>query len=572
MTFHGSAPLCRDSRHEHNRRPSCSLAAAAVLACLAAPPANAGAILTGDAAVLGSQLYVGDTVTGSLLVNGGSVLDGTVGSPPIPAFNQVIIGASSAGNGSVTVDGAGSKLITSGPSSLVGIMVGQAGVGTLAVTNGAAVTTQHVRSAAQVGSSASIIVSDGSSLQGAGVFNVADGGSATMTISGASKVNAQTMLLGTNAGGNGRLTVTGIGSALDLVTGSSPATSRAFLGVGATQTGRLDILAGAKVTLDAAPSSAGGGSFGVNVGGGNAGAAFAGSHGTLVIDGSGSELRLKGTDPSAQIGRTGFGTMSITNGAKFIVEDTTSINSVASVGRAIGSTGIANVIGSGSEWQAGRRLRIGEESGGAAGGTGTVNVADGGVIRAPLITVGRASPVTGGGGTLTGNGTLIGNLTNQGVIAPGSSPGAMSVLGNITLAADGLVRIELAGTDVALGQHDQLNAYDNPGTTTTEGRITLGGRIDIDLLHDYMPTAGSFFDIFTGLDIVDGTVAYDLPALAAGLSWSHSLIDLDGGREALRLSVTGAAVPIPGTLALLLGGLLAIRLGGRPVRALQHLI
>jgi len=554
-----TAPLvsCRSCGNPGSRRFAPSLIAAAVLACLAAAPASAGAILSGDAAVVGDLLGIGNTTSGGLTIDAGTALHGASGSATIPAFNQIIIGASASGNGSVRVDGLGSTLTTSGPSSLIGISVGQAGTSALTVSNGGSVSTPHLLSAGQTGSSASILVERASRLSSAAVLNIADSGRASATVSGGSVVNAQTTILGTGIDGNGWLTVTGAGSTFNLTTGTSPSTSRAFLGIGGRGTGQMDILDGAKVTLDAAPSTAGGGSFGVNVGGSNAGAAFATSRGNLKIDGAGSELRLKGTDPSAQIGRSGHGTLSITNGGKFIVDDTTNINSVAFVGRATGSTGIANVIGAGSEWQAGRRLRIGEEVGGAAGGTGTVNVADGGVIRAPLITVGKADPVTGGGGTLTGNGTLIGNLTNQGVIAPGSSPGAMSVLGNITLAADGLVKIELAGTEVALGQYDQLNAYDNRDTTAIEGRITLGGRIDVDLLGTYAPIAGSFFDIFTGLDIVDGPVAYDLPSLGGGLGWSHELVTLDGGREALRLSVVGAAVPIPGTLSLLLGGLFA---------------
>jgi len=346
---------------------------------------------------------------------------------------------------------------------------------------------------------------------------------------------------------------------LELASGATPVFSRAFLGVGMQGHGQLDILAGGKVRLEAAVAS---GSFGVNVGGNNS--VGPSSHGVLNIDGVGSELRLTGLDPSTAIGRNGTGVMTITHGGRLIVEDTTSTNATAFVGRAVGSSGTVHVSGADSLWQVGRQLRIGQESGGAPGGTGIVDVSDGGTIRAVVVRTG-ASNAGIGGGTLMGNGTVIGNIVNQGKLAPGNSPGALSVYGDVTLDPVGLLEIDMAGTGIAPSQFDQLNVFDNPDTSAIEGRIVLGGRLNVVLGGGFAPSAGDTFNVLTALDIVEqNPPLFELPSLGGGLQWEHALVDLGNGREALRLTVT--AVPEPGTMALFAAGL-AVVLGRRRLGA-----
>ena len=59
-----------------------------------------------------------------------------------------------------------------------------------------------------------------------------------------------------------------------------------------------------------------------------------------------------------------------------------------------------------------------------------------GVLNTPSLSV---AP----GGALGGTGTLNGNLTNNGVVAPGNSPGIMTVNGNYTQAAGGTLQIQV---------------------------------------------------------------------------------------------------------------------------------
>lgn len=79
-------------------------------------------------------------------------------------------------------------------------------------------------------------------------------------------------------------------------------------------------------------------------------------------------------------------------------------------------------------------------------------------------------------GTLTGTGTFRGNLLNDsGTVAPGSSPGTMTIEGNFTLAGSGILDIEIGG--FTAGTFDLL------GITGTA--YLSGGTIDFSFLSGY---------------------------------------------------------------------------------------
>ena len=69
-----------------------------------------------------------------------------------------------------------------------------------------------------------------------------------------------------------------------------------------------------------------------------------------------------------------------------------------------------------------------------------------------------ASTVSIAGGTLAGTGTVFGPLSMTsagGSVAPGTSPGQLTVDDNVTFNANGSVNVELNGTTVGT-QYDQL--------------------------------------------------------------------------------------------------------------------
>lgn len=96
-------------------------------------------------------------------------------------------------------------------------------------------------------------------------------------------------------------------------------------------------------------------------------------------------------------------------------------------------------------------------------------------------------------GTIKGPGTLVNaNFTNVGTIAPGSSPGILSVTGNFT--NQGTLQIELGGTTAGTG-YDRL---------AVSGNVTLGGTLVITKLPAFTLSPGQTFTFVTG-SAVTGT-------------------------------------------------------------------
>ncbi len=87
------------------------------------------------------------------------------------------------------------------------------------------------------------------------------------------------------------------------------------------------------------------------------------------------------------------------------------------------------------------------------------------------------------GGFMSGNGTLVGTLTNKGTISPGNSPGTLSVVGSFTQTASGNYLAEIA----SLSSYDKIAVTGNPGTAN------LAGTISPVLLGGYRPLANTVF-------------------------------------------------------------------------------
>jgi uncharacterized protein with beta-barrel porin domain len=62
------------------------------------------------------------------------------------------------------------------------------------------------------------------------------------------------------------------------------------------------------------------------------------------------------------------------------------------------------------------------------------------------------------GGTLAGNGTINGNVINNGRVSPGDAPGTLTV-NSYTQAGNGTLLIDIAGTSA--GQSSVLNVLGN---------------------------------------------------------------------------------------------------------------
>lgn len=111
------------------------------------------------------------------------------------------------------------------------------------------------------------------------------------------------------------------------------------------------------------------------------------------------------------------------------------------------------------------------------------------------------------GSTLSGSGSLTGDLVNAGCVSPGESPAILTIDGDYTQLSTGTLEIELGGTTAGTG-YDQL---------AVTGSAILGGTLRVILLPGFEPQAGQVFDIIT---YGTGTYEFDtenLPELPGGL-------------------------------------------------------
>ena len=114
------------------------------------------------------------------------------------------------------------------------------------------------------------------------------------------------------------------------------------------------------------------------------------------------------------------------------------------------------------------------------------------------------------GGTLKGKGTITGNVFNGGTVAPGLSPGTLTVAGNYSQTAAGTLAVEINGLTAGT-QYDQL---------VVNGTVALAGALAVT--SGFTPSAGDGFAIlvndasdaitgdFTGLP--ESSVVTALPA------------------------------------------------------------
>ncbi len=147
-------------------------------------------------------------------------------------------------------------------------------------------------------------------------------------------------------------------------------------------------------------------------------------------------------------------------------------------------------------------------------GSGTLN------INNRLIS-GVGGSVVGNGGTISGDGTVGGNLSNHAVLAPGNSPGILSVDGNYTQSAGGTLEIELASNGGVAGtDHDRL---------AVTLAASLDGTLDLQLDGGYTPTIG---DSFVGI-VTAGALSGKFATA------SNVVID---GRRGVAVTYTGTTV------------------------------
>jgi len=91
------------------------------------------------------------------------------------------------------------------------------------------------------------------------------------------------------------------------------------------------------------------------------------------------------------------------------------------------------------------------------------------------------------GGSLVGNGTIAGTVDNHAVVAPGASPGTLTINGDYVQAPDGTLDIQLGGTTAGT-EYDRL---------IVSGTVTLDGTLNVSTINSFVPAIGNQFQIFT---------------------------------------------------------------------------
>ena len=97
------------------------------------------------------------------------------------------------------------------------------------------------------------------------------------------------------------------------------------------------------------------------------------------------------------------------------------------------------------------------------------------------------------GHTLTGSGLWAGPLINSGVVAPGESPGVLSVQ-SFEQASGATLKVEIGGTNAGAGQSNPLDGHDQ---VAVSGQARLAGILSLDFINDFRPSAGQVFDVMT---------------------------------------------------------------------------
>ena len=138
-------------------------------------------------------------------------------------------------------------------------------------------------------------------------------------------------------------------------------------------------------------------------------------------------------------------------------------------------------------------------------------------------------------GLLKGTGTVEGNVVSAGTVAPGSSPGKLTINGDYTQSRDGSLQIEIGGVTEG-DQYDALNVT---------GLAIVSGALNVSLVNGFHPAAGQQFDIFDWGSITGSFDRVQLPALPNGLSWNTGQLYSSG---------VLTVVPEPSTWILLLFG------------------
>jgi len=474
---------------------------------------------------------------------------------------QIETGAAAAGNLHLGLDAADSgNLLVSGSGSLQvtsGLTIGVTGTGRLTIQDGGTVTDEIGGINGLPDSSTGIVVVDGTSSTWSNntSLSVGEFGSGSLMILDGGAVTTSDCLLGGPGSGDGSVLVDGTGSTLTCnqglvirgrgvqdpnqgsslsvqnggavvsISGSVDSGSVTLDGAGSTWTtgtvfvasfdlGNLNIRNGAVLTSDDLAH------IGSGVG-----------YGVATVDGPGSRWDNDFDQVQLDVGFFGRGALNITNGGMVSTF-------AAGIGATSDSNGQVTVDGANSAFNVRTHLYVGggdlgggqqpgPEPGPQPGGPALVQISNGGVITSAYTDIfGRGSLIDDNlltntltniflGGSLSGNGTVTGDIATSGSVHPGDSIGTFAVDGNFVQYPPGTLVMEISGLDAEA--HDFLSIT---------GDATFDGTVEVRFTEGFLPVQGQVFDLIDVSGSVSLSFAHVIfPDLRSGFQFNTQFVN-----------------------------------------------
>ena len=122
-------------------------------------------------------------------------------------------------------------------------------------------------------------------------------------------------------------------------------------------------------------------------------------------------------------------------------------------------------------------------------------------------------------GTLGGGGEISANVDNSGgTVAPGNSPGILTIDGNYTQGASGTLALEIGGL-VPGEDHDKL---------AITGTADLNGTVAVELTGGFTPANNDTFDVLDFDSFTDSGFQFDFSSAMGDGAWDTSLFSTAG--------------------------------------------
>jgi hypothetical protein len=297
------------------------------------------------------------------------------------------------------------------------------------------------------------------------------------------------------------------------------------------------------------------------------GAIAARNGGDVRLQGSTLSGSTLGLEPGASL--NGWGRAQLGGAADvagLVVADTTApLTLAATGGTQVGATGTLRAAASGGLAIEGPSLtsagQIEVQTGSRLGFAGDIQQLAGGQTRIDgVLDLDGGALLAAAGSSVSGRGRLEGSLALGGTLAPGASPGLLSIDGDLVLEPGAVLSIELGGTARGSG----YDALDVGGTAT------LAGVLAVSVLPGFegLITSGDVFEIAHAAGFLGAFANAPDGARVSSLDGLHSFAVHHGAASpygADRLVLADyAPVPEPGTALLVLTGLAG--LAARPLR------